>query len=220
MEQPALAALAKLDRVLPARLRHRVEALRTSVVTMAPPSDDVDADLLVTLAQACEGHERVALTYKDREGRETTRRVEPYRLVSTGRRWYLLADDVDRQDWRTFRVDRIVTATRTGHRFIPVDDPPDALTLVSEAITSAPYRYQAVVAIDAPPAVVRDRVPPTVGLVEPHGPGSRLTVGGDDLPYLAGHLVDLDLPFEVLEPEVLREHLRAVAARLAAAHTA
>jgi predicted DNA-binding transcriptional regulator YafY len=217
IEQPALAALAKLDRVLPVRLRQRVDALRSSVVTMAPPSDEVDADLLVTLAQACEGHERVTIAYRDREGRATERRTEPHRLVSTGRRWYLVAHDVDRADWRTFRVDRITAATRTGHRFVP-SDPPDAAALVGRAITTAPYRHQAVVRFDTPAPVLRDRIPPTVGIIRPDGESSVLTIGADDLAYLAGHLVGLDLPFEVLEPAELRDHLRLVGRRLSAAH--
>lgn len=219
IEQPALAALAKLDRVLPARLRQRVDALRSSIVTMAPAADEVDADLLVTLAQACEGHERVTITYRDRDGRATERRTEPHRLVSTGRRWYLVADDLDRRDWRTFRVDRIGVATRTGHRFVP-QDPPDAADLVGQAITSAPYRLQAVVRVEAPAAALRARIPPTVGVVRPDGDGSLLLVGADDIAYLAGHLVGLDLPFEVLEPPELREHLRRVGHRVVASHEA
>ncbi len=218
LEQPSLAALAKLDRVLPARLRREVGSLRASVVTLAPPADEVDADLLVTLAQACDGSERLALSYLDRQDRATDRRVEPYRLVSTGRRWYLLAHDLDRDDWRTFRVDRVRAARRTGHRFAPRPDPPDPLALVGDAITTAPYRHRAVVVIAAPPEVVRARVPPTVGRVERDGEGARLTVGSDDLAALAGHLVALDLPFEVLEPEALRAHLRATGRRLTAAH--
>ena len=218
LEQPALAALAKLDRVLPTRLRRQVEALRSSVVTLAPAADEVDADLLVTLAQACDGHERLVLEYVDRDGEASERRVEPHRLVSTGRRWYLLADDVDRRDWRTFRVDRIRAGRASGHRFTPRSDAPDALTFVGDAITTAPYRHQAVIRVAATPEVVRARVPPTVGRVAPDGDGARLTVGSDDLASLAGHLIGLDLPFEVLEPPELRAHLRSVARRLAEAH--
>jgi predicted DNA-binding transcriptional regulator YafY len=185
---------------------------------MAPPADEVDADLLVALAQACDDGERVVLSYRDRQDQASERRVEPYRLVSTGRRWYLLAHDLDRDDWRTFRVDRIDAARRSGHRFTPRPDPPDALALVGDAITTAPYRHQAVVVIAAAPEVVRALVPPTVGRVEPDGEGARLMVGSDDLASLAGHLVALDLPFEVLEPEALRAHLRSTGRRLAAAH--
>ena len=218
LEQPALAALAKLDRVLPARLRRQVEALRSSVVTLAPGADEVDADLLVTLAQACDAHERLVLTYVDRDGGASERRVEPHRLVSTGRRWYLLADDVDRRDWRTFRVDRVRAALASGHRFNPRPEAPDAVAFVGDAITSAPYRHQAVIRVSAASGVVRARVPATVGRVVADGDGARLTVGSDDLASLAGHLVGLDLPFEVLEPPELRAHLRAVGRRLTSAH--
>ena len=218
LEQPALAALAKLDRVLPVRLRRQVEALRSSVVTLATSAEEVDADLLVTLAQACDAHERVVLRYVDRQGEASQRRVEPHRLVSTGRRWYLLADDVDRRDWRTFRVDRVRAARATGHRFTPRQDAPDPVAFVGDAITSAPYRHQAVIRVAAAPEVVRARVPATVGRVVPDGDGARLTVGSDDLASLAGHLVGLDLPFEVLEPPELRAHLRSLGRRLSAAH--
>ena len=110
MEEPALAALTKLDRLLPPRLRQRVADLRAATVGMAGPADAIDSGLLVTLSQACAGQERIRMSYVDREGTPSDRRVEPYRLVSTGRRWYLVAHDVDRDDWRTFRVDRVVGA--------------------------------------------------------------------------------------------------------------
>lgn len=221
LEQPALAALTKLDRLLPPRLRARVDAVRSATVTLGGPgaSDDaVDADVLVTLAQACDGHERVTCAYADRGGHRTERRLEPYRLVATGRRWYLLAFDLDRQDWRTFRVDRVAEAHPTGHRFTPVPDPPDAATAVSEGISTAPYRYQAVIAFPTTSAAeLGRRVPPTVGTIRPRrGGGALLRTGSDHLAALAGHLVALDLPFEVVEPPELRRHLAGVASRLRA----
>ena len=217
IEEPALAALAKLDRLLPPRLRHRVDALRTATVSLAgPASDPVDADTLVQLAQSCDGNERVVLAYRDREGQATERRVEPYRLVATGRRWYLHGYDLERSDWRTFRIDRIVTATRTGHRFTPDPGAPDPATAVSEGITTAPYRYQAVVVF---PTTTHEelarRVPATVATIARHGrTGAVLTTGADRLESLAGHLVALDLDFEVRAPAELKEHLAAVALRL------
>lgn len=218
IEQPALAALAKLDRLLPPRLRARVDALRDATVALAAPSDAVDAETLVALAQACDGHERVVVGYRDRGGAESERRLEPYRLVATGRRWYLLAFDLDRRDWRTFRVDRIESATATGHRFEPVE-PPDAAEFVGEAITTAPYRVQATVAVAAPADVVRRRVLPTVGVVRPSGgEACVLTVGGDDPDALVGHLVLMGLPFEVLGPPELRDRVRALGARLVGDH--
>lgn len=215
IEEPALAALAKLDRLLPPRLRSRVDALRAATITLAPPVDAVDADVLVALAQACDGHERVAVAYRDRDGRPSERRLEPYRLVATGRRWYLVAHDLDAEDWRTFRVDRVDTARRTGHRFVPDPAPPDAAAMVAKAITTAPYRYQATLAFKGTtPAVLRRMVPPTVGVVREVDGGCVLTTGANDLGSLAGHLVALGLDFEVTDPPELRRHLRTVAVRL------
>ncbi|MBA2283710.1 MAG: YafY family transcriptional regulator [Acidimicrobiia bacterium] len=220
MEEPALAALAKLDRLLPPPLRARVGALRAATVQLGgrAGSGEVDPEVLVATAQACAGNERMALAYADRDGNDTERRIEPHRLVSTGRRWYLVAFDLDRRAWRTFRVDRIAVATRTGHRFRH-DDPPDAAAMVSEAIAVAPYRHTAVVRIEAPADEVRRRVPPTVGVVEADGDdGAVLTTGSDDLDSLAGHLVALGFGFEALEPPELRALLRRSAKAIAAAH--
>ena len=216
IEEPALAALAKLDRLLPPRLRSRVDALHAATVTLAPPANVVDADVLVALAQACDGHERVVMTYTDREDRASERRLEPYKLVATGRRWHLLARDVDRDDWRTFRVDRVGDARGTGHRFVPQPDPPDAATLVGEAITTAPYRYHATVAFPATaPDDLARRIPPTVGVIRADGQaGSVLTTGVNDLDALAGHLVGLGLDFYVHGPIEVRRHVQAVALRL------
>ena len=215
IEGPALAALAKLDRLLPPRLRARVEAVRSSTVTLGPPEDAIDADVLVTLAQACDGAERVVVSYRDRAGVASERRLEPYALVSTGRRWYLHCRDVDRDDWRTFRVDRVADVRRTGHRFVRDPAAPDAATAVGEAITTAPYRHQAVVSFPSTPAAeLRRRVPPTVGVVRGAGDGgSVLTTGADDVGSLASHLLALGVEFVVEEPDDLRRELRELAGR-------
>ncbi|MBW3556094.1 MAG: WYL domain-containing protein [Actinobacteria bacterium] len=113
-------------------------------------------------------------------------------------------------------MDRVAAAWRTGHRFVPVPHPPDAATLVGEAITTAPYRHHAVIAfpLTAPEELAR-RVPATVGVIQPDGEsGCVLTTGANELDILAGHLVGLDLDFEVREPPELRHHLRTVASRL------
>ena len=218
IEHAALSALTKLDRLLPPPLRARVSALRSATVQLAPPTEGVDADVLVTIAQGCAGNERLRLDYCDREGKRSERRIEPYRLVSTGRRWYLLAFDLDRHDWRTFRVDRVEAAARTGHRFAPVPDPPDPASTVGEAMTFAPERSRAVVRFDAPAADIAGRVPPAVGSVASEGDGCVLTVGYDDLDMLVGHLVALGAPFEALEPPELRDRLRSLGKGLTRAH--
>ena len=118
VSEPALAALAKLDRVLPSHLRARAIALRAATVPLGPAAaaqvSRSTPGHLLGLAQAIAAGERIVLTYRDRSGRRSDRRVEPFRLVPTGRRWYLLAHDLDRRQWRTFRVDRIEAAVAHG----------------------------------------------------------------------------------------------------------
>ncbi len=214
IEEPALAALAKLDRLLPTHLRARVEAIRRATLPIGD-AERVDPDVLLTVARAATDQERLGVDYVDRSGRRTERRIDPYRLVSTGRRWYLVAYDVDRADWRTLRADRIAAVTRTGHRF-RLDDPPDPAAFVSRASGVAPYAVAAEVLVHAPLEEVRARVPPTVGLVEPHPQGALLSVGGHTVAAIAGHLVMLDLPFEALGPPELVAHLRRLVDRLSA----
>ncbi len=219
IEEPALAALSKLDRLLPPRLRARVAAVQGATVPLrSAGAGDVDAQTLVDLAQASTEQEQLRVAYRDHAGHETDRRLEPYRVVNAGRRWYLVARDVDRQAWRTLRVDRMTGVTRSGHRF-RLEDPPDAAALVSRSVSVAPYRYTARIAVDAPAEEVARLVPPTVGVTEADGVrGAILTTGSDSLDSIAGHLVALGLGFEVLEPPELRARLRAVGERMVAAH--
>src|SRR5438067_4262924 len=109
IEETSLRALAKLEQVLPSRLRRRVEALRTYAVPVPPdsPGPRVDAEILTLVTAACRDHERLRFDYASHDGSQSRRLVEPYRLVHWGRRWYLVGWDVDRTDWRTFRVDRL-----------------------------------------------------------------------------------------------------------------
>ena len=225
IEEAALSALSKLDRVLPPRLRSRVDALREATVQIGPAGSGVDPDVLVAAAQASAAGQRVRMVYRDRQDRVTERRVEPYRMVSTGRRWYLVARDVDRAaarddsgGWRTFRADRIQALEPTGHRF-RLEDPPDAAALVSSGVSISPYRFAARIRFTTTADDLRLRVPPTVGVVDPDGPDhSTLSTGADSLDALAGHIISLGLEFEVLEPPELRERLGAIGAHLVEAH--
>src|SRR5579859_6211476 len=129
IEDTSLRALAKLERVLPVRLRRRLNAL--SAATLAVPPDQpgplVDARTLGLLAAACRDQERVSFEYRDHRGGGSARSVEPHRLVSWGRRWYLVAWDPGPGDWRTFRVDRISGRPATGPRFHPRPPPQEDL---------------------------------------------------------------------------------------------
>ena len=219
IETPALSALTKLDRLLPGRVRAQVAAIRATTVALSRPAEALPADRLVPLARACESQQLVRFPYGAADGRHTERRAEPYRLVATDRRWYLLAYDLDRQDWRTFRVDRIEAVPEiTGHTFVP-RQLADPAGLVAGALSTAPYRYQAVIRVAAPAAEVESRVPPTVGQVQPAGEdASTLQMGADDFEWFASCLAGLGLPFEVLEPGLLREHFRALGAAIHGAH--
>jgi predicted DNA-binding transcriptional regulator YafY len=208
-------ALAKLDQVLPSRLRGRATAISQATIPLTGPGPAVDAEVLTTVARACRSHERLAFRYQGRDG-QSDRRVEPHRLVQAGYRWYLVARDIDRADWRTFRLDRISGPRLTGIRFVPAD-PPDAAAFVANAISSAPYRYQARILLQAPAAAIAAELPPTIGTVTPDpadGERCLLATGSDSLDALVFHLGSLRRDFTVLEPPELIEHVRRLAARL------
>jgi predicted DNA-binding transcriptional regulator YafY len=218
MADTALAALAKLEALLPAHLRPRVADLVAMTLPMpgGGPAPMVAADL-VTVAQACRSSERLRFAYVDGRGRRSDRLVEPYRLVRTGRRWYLVARDVDRRAWRSYRVDRLAEPNPTGHRFTVVD-PPDPIAFVGEGVSTAPYRHRARVLIDAPLGTVAARVPPTVATLE-EAPDGRTTLvtGAQELDHIALHLALIDLPFTVVEPSELARRCRDLGRRLVAA---
>src|SRR6478752_5612625 len=140
--ESALRALSKLDQVMPARLRAQVSVVHEATVTLTsgPPETQVEPDVLMTLARASRDHEHVTAGYVDRAGVAAERRLEPYQLVTTGRRWYVLAYDRDRRDWRSLRLDRMADVRALGTTFVP-REASDAAAYVRRAITSSPYRY-------------------------------------------------------------------------------
>ncbi len=155
VEDSAMRALVKLEQVLPTRLRSQVTAVQAATESMAAGTPPVDATTLLALARACRDQERIGFGYTSHDGERTDRRVEPHRLVSTGRRWYLVARDVDRDDWRSFRVDRLHSVTASGPRFTPVD-PPDAVEFVSRGASTEVYPYQARVRLAMSAAMAAD----------------------------------------------------------------
>ncbi|HBF82518.1 MAG TPA: DNA-binding transcriptional regulator [Streptomyces sp.] len=219
MEETSLQALAKLEQVLPARLRRRVRALQEYTVPV--PADrevpSVDTDLLMTLTAACRDRERLRLDYRDHAGAATRRVVEPQRVVNWGRRWYLVAWDVDRDAWRTFRVDRVTPRTPSGPRFPPREDPEgDAAAYVAGKVSAAAWRHRARVTVHAPAAAVLERVNPAVGVVEAVDEETCVLVtGADTLDSLAVRLGMLGYDFTVTQPPELVAHLRELAGRYA-----
>ncbi|GAA1851265.1 YafY family protein [Actinomadura bangladeshensis] len=213
--EAALRALAKLDQVMPPRLRAEVRAVHGATETLLGPGAEVDAELLVTLARACRDAVRVRFRYAARGGEERERTVEPVRMVATARRWYLMAWDVDRGDWRTFRLDRMHGAAPTTWHFRPREHP-DPVAYVQRSVTGAPYRYLARVRLHAASDQVRELIPPQVGRVEDDRDGwCLLTVGGDDIDWLAVHIARLGFTTQILDPPELRDATARLARRLA-----
>ncbi|GLW64760.1 DeoR family transcriptional regulator [Actinomadura rubrobrunea] len=214
--EAALRALAKLDQVMPPRLRAEVRAVHGATETLLGPGVEIDAELLVTLARACRDAVRVRFRYTGRDGEERERTVEPVRMVATSRRWYLMAWDVDRADWRTFRLDRMREVAPTTWRFRRREHP-DPVAYVQRSVAEAPYRHLARIRVHAPADRVRELVPPQVGRVDDDRDGRCvLVVGGDDLERLAVHVALLGFEAEVLDPPELREAAARLARRLAA----
>ncbi len=212
-----LSSLAKLDRLLPAEVRRQVTTLRATSISLDRSRPRVPTEQLVTLAACCQARERVNLEYEGLAGQRGLRRVEPYRLVATEEHWYLVGYDLDRADWRTFRVDRMGKLERTGWTFSPREGP-DPGQLVAQAVAVAPYRYRVVAELDAPLDEVSANVPSSVSMVEAAGDRTKITFGAHRLDWAAGFLVDLAVPFVVREPEALRRHLLDLGLRLVSAH--
>jgi predicted DNA-binding transcriptional regulator YafY len=213
--EAAVRALGKLELLLPPTLRRHVGTIGSMTARLGGAGNPVSPDVLVAITRACRDAERLQVRYRDGHGRVTERTIDPFRVVSTARRWYLVARDRARADWRTFRVDRIDELHPTGHR-VTIEDPPDPVAFVQTSITTAPYRHRARVEVSAPLADLADRVPPTAGVLEPVDDHTTvLTTGGDDLDLLAFHLLSLGVDFRVIETDDVRRHLAAAAERLA-----
>jgi predicted DNA-binding transcriptional regulator YafY len=221
IEETSVRALAKLEQVLPAHLRHRVGALQHYSEPLARDSGGptIDPTDLTEIAGACRDGVRLRFDYQRRDGEFGGRMVEPHRLVSAGRRWYLVAWDVDRSDWRTFRVDRMTepkALTRTfAARHLP--DGVDAATFV-EAGLSATATATATVVVQASPDEITAH-PPMAGFTVDavSASTSRLHLRAENLDWLAVALAALAFTFTVEAPPELVERVRAMGARLAAA---
>jgi predicted DNA-binding transcriptional regulator YafY len=219
IEQTAVRALVKLEQVLPAHLRRRVAALGSATFTLPVAGPTVDPQHLTVIATACRDSECLRFAYRSRAGTDSRREVEPHSLVNHGRRWYLLAWDRRREDWRTFRIDRLAKPAATGVRFAPRTLPAkDAAAYVEQSITGAPNRFEALVTLHAAAEEITSRVPAYWGVIEPIDAHTcEYRTGDDDLRWLALRIAMLGVDFEVREPPELVEHLRALASRLARA---
>lgn len=223
IDETSLRALAKVELLLPSRLRRRVAALSASLVALAPDvaaGPRVDPEVLMAIAAACRDHERLRFDYETHGGSASRRLAEPHRLVSSAKRYYLLAFDVERDDWRTFRVDRMRLRLPAGPRFVPrtlSDAEVDAR--VNAGVGRATWAYRAVVVVQAPAEVVAARLPRSVPVEAIDDETCRVEVGSDSPRQLAMYLALMDADFTVEggpAPE-LADALRALSDRLAQA---
>ncbi|MGI5270325.1 helix-turn-helix transcriptional regulator [Nonomuraea sp. CA-218870] len=216
IEETSVRALAKLEQVLPAHLRRRVSTLQDYTVPITVPGPVADPECLMVIAQACRDRERLRFGYATRDGAESSRFVEPYRLVHVARKWYLMAWDLRRDDWRTFRVDRLSAPYATGERFSPRELPAaDVASYVAESITSSLARYRALITFHAPLARIAERVRPRDGiLTEVDADTCMLRTAADSLQWLALTVGMFDVEFEVHEPPELIEYIRMLSGRL------
>jgi len=221
LEETALRALTKLQQVLPPRLGRRVDALQSHTVLVSGQrrGPRVDGALLALIAAAARDREIMRFSYSDHSGSGTERRVEPYRLVNWGRRWYLVAFDLERADWRTFRVDRVTDPSAFGHRFtlrpLPADD---IAGYVAAKTRQVQLKVRGRVIVHLPADEVAARMGSWSGSIELRGPDRCLVqLGGRSVQDIAFWLGVLDADFEIVDSPELAAAVRRVADRYARA---
>lgn len=218
IEQTAITALVKIEQAMPPRLRPRLEALRSAILPTDQIGPLVDAGRLTTLAAACRDQVQLAFEYTDREGQPSSRQVEPQGVVHTDRRWYLVAWDCLRADWRTFRIDRIASAPVVGAHFAPRAGPGDGdlRRWVARSLSLGQYPDEARIILHAPLAALRQRIPASAGVLEVvDGQRCLLRCGANPMGSVIYWLLAMDLEFEVLGRPELIERLRETGERVA-----
>ncbi|MBA2806842.1 YafY family transcriptional regulator [Streptomyces sp. KM273126] len=218
VDEASVRALAKLEQVLPSRLRRRVSTLQAATAPLTSGDGaTVAPETLTVIASAVAGQERLRFAYRSGDGTETRRLTEPYRLLSTGQRWYLVAYDLDRADWRTFRVDRVSDPFATGARFAPRELPTgSAAEYLRRSMYGRREAYEFDVTFAAPAEYVAARLPRWLGSPEPVDEHScRLRGTADDsVGWLAVRLAMFDWEFTVHDPPELLGRVRELGARL------
>jgi predicted DNA-binding transcriptional regulator YafY len=216
IEETSVRALVKLEQVLPTHLRRRVAALGSATIAAPVEGPTVDPQHLTTIAAACRDSECIRFGYRSRDGTATRRELEPHSLVNLGRRWYLVGWDRRREDWRTFRLDRVSRPAATGTRFSPRRLPaPDAAAYVGQSIAGAGSRYEARVTVHAPADELARRVPYAAGGLEPiDAHRCEYRTSDDNLEWLAIRIAMLGVDVDVHEPPELIAQLNALARRL------
>jgi predicted DNA-binding transcriptional regulator YafY len=215
IEETSVRALVKLEQVLPSRLRRRVNALKSATAVLAASGPTVDPEALTAIAGACRDRELLRFAYRSRDGTESRRCVEPHSLVNVGHRWYLAAWDREREDWRTFRVDRLEGPSPAGGRSAPRELPhADPAAYVAANLSGAPYRYQARLILHATAEEAARGSATMGGTVEALDERTcEYRTSDDSLDWLAVRVGMLGVEFTVHEPPELVERFRVLGAR-------
>lgn len=214
VEETSLTALAKLEQVLPSRLRRRVEAVREATSAVPGAEPPLDLPVLGGVAAAIRGHERLRFGYTKPGGSEAARHTEPQRLVSWGPLWYLLAWDLDRDDWRVFRVDRMALHAPTGSRFAPRVIPEHKVVeYVVGRVSKGSWKYRARILVHAPAAEVAAKIQIPVDIEAVDESTCRVVLGADDADQLALWIAQLDVDIEVIDGDELAAAFDRLATR-------
>lgn len=219
MQEGGLTLLAKIEQMLPPKLRTRLDdVLEMTLTSSERPAPRFDSAVLAVLARAARNTERVRFVYRPPDREPMERHVEPYRVVVVWRTWYLVAFDRDRDDWRTFRLDRMDRPVATGMRFTRVD-PPDPVALVEEGMSLRAYPVQATVVLELDLEQARRHIPSTTGrLTAIDADHTRLELGADNAEWIAHYLASMMVPFKVTEPPEVARAVADLGRRLTAAH--
>ena len=219
IEESSLSAMTKLEHVLPPRLKSRLEDITEATISVPGiPLPEIDQASLAVASAATRARERIRFDYVDARERRTERHIEPIRVVHTGRRWYLVGFDLDRDDWRTFRLDRLSGARRTGMRSAR-REAPDPVELVQRGIAVEMWQHRARVVLDVDADRAGRTIAGTVGTLEPIDEiSSMLLIGADEVGWIARYLLSLPFGFTVEEPVELIDELAEIGRRIVAAY--
>jgi predicted DNA-binding transcriptional regulator YafY len=221
VESTALRLLAKLDQLMPTRLRRRATALHAVTLSLRTGPPLVDAAVLSGLATACRDSRRLRFRYRKHDGATGPREVEPLRLANYGRRWYLIAWDPARGDWRSFRIDRIEGAPKVGEPFVPRPPPPDVAAKLERGIAYAPFTCRVTLRLRGTVAELESQIPVWCGLLEPEtDTHSLLRVGAESPEALLAQVLMIGREAELVEGHEQVPSLRGALERMGSLFTA